>query len=55
MLDLTEIPGLFRLFSFKLALVFDAFSRAPLAAAVFLSRSVPESVDRLDWRGRAER
>jgi transposase InsO family protein len=37
MLDLTEIPGLFRLFSFKLALVFDAFSRAPLAAAVFLS------------------
>jgi transposase InsO family protein/DNA-binding transcriptional regulator YiaG len=35
MLDLTEIPGFLRLFSFKLAVVFDVFSRAPLAARVF--------------------
>ena len=35
MLDLTEIPGFLRLFSFKLAVVLDAFSRAPLAARVF--------------------
>jgi transposase InsO family protein len=37
MLDITEIPGLLRLFSFKLAVVFDVFSRLPLAARVFLS------------------
>jgi hypothetical protein len=37
MLDLTEIPGFLRLFSFKLALVLDVFSRMPLAAKVFLS------------------
>jgi transposase InsO family protein/DNA-binding XRE family transcriptional regulator len=35
MADLTDIPGLFRLFSFKLAAVFDAFSRFPLAFKVF--------------------
>lgn len=37
MADLTEIPGLFHLFSFKLAVVFDVFSRMPLAARVFLT------------------
>ena len=36
MIDITEIPGFLRLFSFKLAVVFDAFSRAPLSARVFL-------------------
>ena len=36
MIDITEIPGFLRLFSFKLAVVIDAFSRAPLAASVFL-------------------
>ncbi len=35
MADLTEIPGLFRLFSFRLAVVLDAFSRMPLVACVF--------------------
>jgi transposase InsO family protein len=35
MLDLTEIPGFLRLFSFKLAVILDVFSRAPLAARVF--------------------
>ena len=44
MADLTEIPGLFRLFSFKLAVVFDAFSRMPLAARLFLSEPCAESI-----------
>jgi len=37
MMDLTEIPSLFRIFSFKLAVVIDVFSRMPLAARVFLA------------------
>jgi transposase InsO family protein len=37
MADLTEIPSLFRIFSFKLAVVIDVFSRMPLAAKVFLA------------------
>jgi putative transposase len=35
MADLTEVPGLFRLFSFKVAVVLDVFSRLPLASRVF--------------------
>ncbi len=35
MADLTEISSVFRLFAFKLAVVFDVFSRFPLAARVF--------------------
>jgi transposase InsO family protein len=35
MADLTDIPSLFRLFCSKLAVVFDVFSRFPLAARVF--------------------
>jgi transposase InsO family protein len=46
MLDLTEIPGFLRLFSFKLAVVFDVFCRLPLAARVFCSE--PSSQD-LAW------
>ena len=45
MMDLTEIPGLFRIFSFKLAVVFDAFSRMPLAARTYLTE--PSSEDML--------
>jgi hypothetical protein len=37
MLDITEVAGFLRLFSFKVAVVFDVFSRSPLAARVFLS------------------
>jgi transposase InsO family protein/DNA-binding transcriptional regulator YiaG len=37
LMDLTEIPSLFGLFRFKLAVVLDAFSRMPLAAQVFPS------------------
>lgn len=43
MLDITEIPGLLRLFSFKVAVAFDVFSRSPLAARVF--RSEPSAAD----------
>ena len=43
MMDLTEIPGLFRIFSFKLAVVLDAFSRMPLAARTYLTE--PSGLD----------
>lgn len=35
MADLTEITGLFRLFTWKLAVVFDVFSRMPLGWRIF--------------------
>jgi hypothetical protein len=47
MLDLTEIPGFFRLFSFKLAIVLDVFSRAPLAARVFFQEPSGRDMARL--------
>jgi len=47
MVDLTEIPGFLRLFSFKLALVLDVFSRMPLAARVFLSEPSGTDLARL--------
>jgi transposase InsO family protein/DNA-binding transcriptional regulator YiaG len=47
MMDLTEIPGFLRLFSFRLAVVFDVFSRLPLAARVFLSEPSAVEVARL--------
>lgn len=43
MADLTEVPSLFRIFSFKLAVVFDAFSRLPLTFRVFASE--PSAAD----------
>jgi putative transposase len=50
MLDITETPGLLRLFSFKLAAVFDVFSRVPLAAQVFLSEPSGAAMARLFTR-----
>jgi hypothetical protein len=47
MLDLTEIPGLLRFFSFRLAVVVDVFSRLPLAAKVFLSEPSSRDIVRL--------
>jgi putative transposase len=44
MMDLTEIPSLFRIFSFKLAVVIDVFSRMPLVARVFLAEPGAEAV-----------
>jgi transposase InsO family protein len=47
MLDLTEIPGLLRLFFFKLVVVLDVFSRMPLAARVFFAEPSGRDVARL--------
>ena len=47
MLDLTEIPGFLRLFSFKLVVVLDVFSRMPLAARVFFAEPSGRDVARL--------
>jgi len=44
MLDLTAIPSLFGLFSFKLLAVLDVFSRRPLAWKVFLMEPSARSV-----------
>ena len=44
MTDLTEIPSLFRIFSFKLAVVIDVFSRMPLAAEVFVAEPGAEAM-----------
>jgi transposase InsO family protein len=41
---LTEIPSLFRIFSFKLAVVIDVFSRMPLAAKVFLAEPGADAI-----------
>jgi transposase InsO family protein len=35
MINITEIPGFLKLFTFKLAVILDVFSRMPLAAQVF--------------------
>jgi transposase InsO family protein len=47
MMDTTEIPGFLRLFSFKLAVVFDVFSRTPLLARVFLFEPTGPAISRL--------
>jgi transposase InsO family protein len=47
MFDITEILGLLRLFSFKLAVVFDVFSRSPLVARAFLSEPSAVHIVRL--------
>jgi len=44
MADLTEVPSLFRIFSFKLAVAFDAFSRLPLAFRVFTTEPSAEDI-----------
>jgi hypothetical protein len=35
MVDLTDVKGLFGVVTFKVAVVFDTFSRMPLSARVF--------------------
>jgi transposase InsO family protein len=47
MTDLTEIPSLFRIFSFKLAVVLDVFSRMPLAAKLFENEPSADGMARL--------
>ena len=46
-IDITEVPGLFGLWRFKLAVVLDGFSRFPLAARVFLQEPTAQSILRL--------
>ena len=44
MADLTEVPSFLRIFSLKLAVVFDVFSRMPLAFRVFTSEPSADHV-----------
>jgi len=50
MADITTIPSLFRLFSFKLVVVLDVFSRMPLAAKVFWKEPSARQMCRLFQR-----
>ena len=50
MADITTIPSLFRLFSFKLVVVLDVFSRMPLAARVFWKEPSARQMCRLFQR-----
>ncbi len=54
MADLTEIPGLFRLFSFHLTVLFDVFSRMPLAARLFLTQPQGKAIAQLFSRATAK-
>jgi transposase InsO family protein len=54
MLDITQVSSFLRLFSFKLAVVFDVFSRTPLAARAFLREPSGQDIARL-LRRAAER
>jgi len=47
MVDITEIPSWFRIFTFKLALVLDVFSRFPLAWKVFWLEPSANDIRRL--------
>ncbi|GMR22354.1 MAG: hypothetical protein BMS9Abin37_0699 [Acidobacteriota bacterium] len=47
LIDLTEIPSLFGLFHFKLAVIFDAFSRFPIGARVFPQEPTAEAIVQL--------
>ena len=44
LIDLTDIPSLFGLFRFKLAVIFDAFSRFPIGARVFPQEPTAEAI-----------
>jgi len=46
-IDITEVPSLFGLWHFKLAVVLDGFSRFPLAARVFWQEPTAQSILRL--------
>jgi transposase InsO family protein len=47
MADLTEVPAFFRLIRFKVAVVFDVFSRMPLAADVYTQEPTANDIDAL--------
>jgi transposase InsO family protein len=46
MVDLTDVKGLFGLLTFKVAVVFDAFSRMPLSAKVFSKEASAHEIAR---------
>ncbi len=47
MADLTEVPGLFRIFQFKVAAVIDVFSRMPVATRVFFTEPSANAIAEL--------
>jgi transposase InsO family protein len=47
MVDLTDVKGLFGLVTFKVAVVFDAFSRMPLSTRVFSKEASAAETARL--------
>jgi transposase InsO family protein len=47
MVDLTDVKGLFGIVTFKVAVVFDAFSRMPLSARVFSKEASAVEIARL--------
>src|SRR5450830_1166042 len=47
MVDLTDVKGLFGIVTFKVAVVFDAFSRMPLSARVFSKEASAAEIARL--------
>ena len=47
MVDLTDVKGLFGIVTFKVAVVFDAFSRMPLSASVFSKEASAVEIARL--------
>ncbi len=44
MADLTDVPGFFGLFRFKLAVILDVFSRMPLAFSVFTKEPTAQDI-----------
>jgi hypothetical protein len=46
MVDLTDVKGLFGLVTFKVAVVFDAFSRMPLSVRVFSKEASAREIAR---------
>src|SRR5450830_1088981 len=50
MVDLTDVRGLFGIVTFKFGVVFDAFSRMPLSARVFIKEPAAEEIARLVTR-----
>jgi transposase InsO family protein len=53
MADLTEVPGLFGIFRFKIAVVLDVFSRLPLSFSVFTKEPTAQDIRILFLRAMA--
>ena len=55
MVDLTDVKGLFGIVTFKVAVVFDAFSRMPLSARVFIKEPSSAEIARFVSRAAKKR